>query len=812
MRLKLVFSIIGSLLLLSTLSAASSSQLTEVGLQSKDNATTLTIRATGAFTHTEYRPTENLLLVDLAGVSAAKMENKSRELHGQFPGVESYHVVGYRGASGAETTRVELTLASNAVVNVVDARNAVSVHVLAGLPALTQAAAKPVSEPVAASKIPFTPAKTENSAFRASARTVRVQKVSVFRGKDGMNIEISASGAMQPKAMKLTAPDRIVIDIPNALPTSVKRQIAVNSNEVKAIRVSHYQVSPPATRIVIDMASAQEFELSSSGVHSILKLHGMTVAASAPAVKVSVPDTKIASAPASPAASARLEAKNTVIVEPVYTVRPATAADIAPEENKAQKPSPVSRAAEAASHFAVPMPEIPLSNANASMKPRQPSMTPAMLQAASLQAPAATQQSVGCNSGRYNGEPISVNLKEVDLRDFFRLIHDISGLNVVLDPLVKGSLTIVLDDVPWDQALSIVLKNNGLDCQLEGNVLRIATTSTIKKEADDRRLQVEAQSLAVELTTVNRYLSYAVASEVVVTLKSFLSSRGSVIPDNRTNSLIISDIPNVIPNVDRLIKQLDTKTPEVEIEARVVAATRNFARDIGTQLGFGFKNGPTEVTGAGGGFSNLVGGLTGLVGAGTIPFFSNLGAGANTSSGIGVATSAGNYRLDFILTLGESRGLLKILSRPRVVTQNNISAVIRQGQSIPVVTAAQLGGPPTVSYVQAFLRLTVKPQITNEGTIFLNVDVENTTPDFSRVTSNQPNPLLLTQQATTQVLVTDGGTVVIGGVIQTQNNIAITQVPLLGNIPVFGNLFKKRAVQTSTQELIFFITPKIVQT
>ena len=815
MRLKLVFGIIGSLLLLSTLSAASSSQLTEVGLQSKDNATTLTIRATGAFTHTEYRPTENLLLVDLAGVSAAKMENKSRELHGQFPGVESYHVVGYRGASGAETTRVELTLASNAVVNVVDARNAVSVHVLAGLPAVSQAAAKPVMESGAASKVSSTPAKTENPASRSSAKTVRVQKVSVFRGKDGMNIEISASGAMQPKAMKLTAPDRIVIDIPNALPTSVKRQIAVNSNDVKSIRVSHYQATPPATRIVVDMASAQGFELVNSGAHTILKLHATVASASSPAAKVNVPDSKIAAAAVAPAASvttAPLEAKNTVMVEPVYTVRPATAADIAPEEHKAQKPSPVTRAAEAASHFAVPMPEIPLSNANASMKPRQPSMTPAMLQAASLQAPAATQQSVGCNSGRYNGEPISVNLKEVDLRDFFRLIHDISGLNVVLDPQVKGSLTIVLDDVPWDQALSIVLKNNGLDCQLEGNVLRIATTSTIKKEADDRRLQVEAQSLAVELTTVNRYLSYAVASEVVPTLKSFLSSRGSVIADNRTNSLIISDIPTVIPNVDRLIKQLDTKTPEVEIEARVVAATRNFARDIGTQLGFGFKNGPTEVTGAGGGFSNLVGGLTGLVGAGTIPFFSNLGAGTNTSSGIGVATSAGNYRLDFILTLGESRGLLKILSRPRVVTQNNISAVIRQGQSIPVVTAAQLGGPPTVSYVQAFLRLTVKPQITNEGTIFLNVDVENTTPDFSRTTGTQPNPLLLTQQATTQVLVTDGGTVVIGGVIQTQNNVAITQVPLLGNIPVFGNLFKRRAVQTSTQELIFFITPKIVQT
>jgi len=154
--------------------------------------------------------------------------------------------------------------------------------------------------------------------------------------------------------------------------------------------------------------------------------------------------------------------------------------------------------------------------------------------------------------------------------------------------------------------------------------------------------------------------------------------------------------------------------------------------------------------------------------------------------------------------------LLKILSRPRIITQNNIQAVVRQGVQIPVVTAAQLGGPPTTSYVQAFLRLTVTPQITVENTIFLNVDVENTVPDFSQEVSG--NPTLDTQQATTQVLVTDGGTVVIGGVIQTQNSVHIDQVPVLGSIPGLGNLFKHRAVATQTQELFFFITPKIVQT
>ncbi|HXM11586.1 MAG TPA: type II and III secretion system protein, partial [Terriglobales bacterium] len=155
--------------------------------------------------------------------------------------------------------------------------------------------------------------------------------------------------------------------------------------------------------------------------------------------------------------------------------------------------------------------------------------------------------------------------------------------------------------------------------------------------------------------------------------------------------------------------------------------------------------------------------------------------------------------------------LLKVLSRPRVVTQNNIQAVVKQGVQIPIVTAAQLGGPPTSTYVSAFLRLTVTPQITSEGTIFLNVDVENTLPNFG-VTNSSGNPELITQQATTQVLVTDGGTVVIGGVIQTQNSLAIEQVPLLGDIPYLGNLFKHRTVTTSNQELIFFITPRIIQT
>jgi type IV pilus assembly protein PilQ len=444
--------------------------------------------------------------------------------------------------------------------------------------------------------------------------------------------------------------------------------------------------------------------------------------------------------------------------------------------------------------------------------------------AVNLAAEQKTQLSQPATVGgpKYTGEPISVNLKDVDLKDFFRLIHEISGLNVVLDPNVKGSLTIVLDDVPWDQALDIVLKNNDLARQLDGNVLRIATVDTLRKEAESHRAQQEAEALAVEKVTITRFLSYAHSKDVVPTIKQFLSQRGDVISDDRTNALIIQDIPSAIPSIDRLLTQLDRKTQEVEIEARVVAATRSFAREIGTQLGFGWGNGHTAVGGASSVGSSPISTFGGapqwmFVGntppsattGSQIPLFSNLGV-TQPNSGISLLNFSNNVRLDAILTLAESRGLLKILSRPRVVTQNNIQALVKQGVRVPIVTQAQLGGPPTVTYVDAFLRLTVVPQITSEGTIFLNVDVENTSPDFGHAV--QGNPTLITQQATTQVLVTDGGTVVVGGVIQTQNSVSVDQVPLLGNIPYLGNLFKHRNVSTSNSELIFFITPRIIQT
>ena len=660
----------------------------------------------------------------------------------------------------------------------------------------------------------------------AAAQTPnQLDRVNVVRGTDEIRVEMSSRGTLSPKLSTLDSPARVIVDLPETVMATGRTHIAVGADGVKGVRIGTDGQTHPTTRIVVDLDQACAYELTPGPAGKlVLTLHANAVAKAAAETKtVAVSAPVAASAATSPATKA--DAKDSsapsdfVVVQPTYQAKNVTT-DAKDVKNENTSDEPTVRAEEAAARFSdkTAAELLPVSAHSTQAQNQAPTITPAVNLAAEQKAQAGQQPAA--IGPKYTGEPISVNLKDVDLKDFFRLIHEISGLNVVLDPNVHGTLTVVLDDVPWDQALDIVLKNNELARELEGNVLRIATVETLKHEADGRRAQIESETLAVEKVSVTRFLSYAKARDVIVTVKKFLSQRGDVVADERTNAVIVNDIPKTLPIIDRLLTQLDRKTQEVEIEARVVAATRSFARDIGTQFGFGWGNGHSAIGGnqGAGASPTTVGGLTpGYItvpGAGTgtgssIPLFSNLGSAAPTS-GLSFVNASNTVRIDAVLSLAESRGLLKVLSRPRVVTQNNIQALVKQGVRVPIVTQAQLGGPPTVTYVDAFLRLTVTPQITSENTIFLNVDVENTTPNFGQEVNG--NPELITQQATTQVLVTDGGTVVIGGVIQTQNSINISQVPVLGNLPYLGNLFKHTTVTTSNQELIFFITPRIIQT
>jgi type IV pilus assembly protein PilQ len=305
-------------------------------------------------------------------------------------------------------------------------------------------------------------------------------------------------------------------------------------------------------------------------------------------------------------------------------------------------------------------------------------------------------------------------------------------------------------------------------------------------------------------------------------MKKFLSSRGDILADSRSNTLIIRDIPGVLPVLDNLLRQLDRKSQQVEIEARVVAANRSFSREIGTELAAAF--GPQG--------GSVVGGATAVgtspvihtpappfcVGSnctttspttptsGSLPLLTNLGASVPTS-GFSYLFQNSRVSLDTIITAAEERGVGKLISKPKVITQNNQKAIVKQGTKIPVQTI--VNNTVSVQFVDAVLELDVTPQITAEGTIYMDVDVKNDQID-SAIPRVQGIPAIDTQESNTKVLIADGGTVVIGGVIVTQQRTDISQVPLLGSLPVVGNLFKHTTVSSTAQELLFFLTPRIL--
>jgi type IV pilus secretin PilQ/predicted competence protein len=641
---------------------------------------------------------------------------------------------------------------------------------------------------------------------RATAAASVISSVALTQAPQHASVRVEGVGRLDVRAARIQNPDRLVLDFSGARLAVDKRAISGESAPVLGVRLGQFR--PNVARVVIDLTEATPYQISREGT-AVVVLFEML--ASSPSVSHSPSTT---TADLTPQARAEFH----------YTAA-APRSVVSHASKSLQIPSP---------RFPLPgeltQPSFVLASFGAKTEPArpQPSAQQAAQQAVQQAGNAANtmatanSQTGGPAPTKYTGEPISVNLKDVDLKDFFRLIHEISGLNVILDPAVKGSLTIVLDEVPWDQALDIVLQNNGLDKQLNGNVLRIATRDTLKREAETQRDLDKAQAEAVAPVTVTRVLSYAKAATMKDTLKKFLSTRGDILSDDRSNQLVIRDIPSVIPTVDNLIRQLDRKAQQVEIEARVVSASRTFAQDLGTELGFSgvttsgrsvFQGNPAVGASGQNPFTPLT---PPVVTPGTqpsgngitngLPLVTNFAAGSPTTS-IGFSHRSPNFALDFFITAAESKGVGKLLSKPKVITQNNEKATIKQGTKIPIQTT--INNTISVQYIDAVLKLEVTPQITAEGTIFMDVLVENTQIDQG-IPRIQGVPALDTQSTQTKVLVADGGTVVIGGVIVTSQNSTITETPLIGSLPIIGRLFKRTNVSINSAELLFFLTPRIV--
>ena len=637
----------------------------------------------------------------------------------------------------------------------------------------------------------------------ATVTAAVISSVAITQAPERAAVRVEGEGRLDVHAGRMQNPDRLVLDFAGARLAVQKTVIPGISAPVRGVRVGQYL--PDVARVVIDLTAATPYQVSRDGEAVVIYFETPST-------------TPVESVPSMTTLTSRQNEKT----RPEFHYSAASPRLVAGRSVKDLKIS--------APRFALPgeltQPSITLASFSERKEPVRPDSTTqqaaqqavqqantaATTMATSSQAQAQAAAAPSPAAGKYTGEPISVNLKDVDLKDFFRLIHEISGLNVVLDPAVKGSLTIVLDEVPWDQALDIVLQNNSLDKQLNGNVLRIATRATLKNEAETQRDLEKAQAEAIAPVTVTRVLSYAKAASMSTTLKKFLSSRGDILFDDRSNQIIIRDIPSVIPIIDNLIRQLDRKSQQVEIEARVVSASRSFALDIGTQLGFaGRSTGGRSIIGG----DSAVGASTVsntpppfLTSQGTtsLPLNTNLGAGAPTS-GLFLGHRSPNFAVDLFITAAEAKGVGKLLSKPKVITQNNEKATVKQGTKIPIQTT--INNTISVQFIDAVLKLEVTPQITAEGTVFMDVLVENPQIDngIPRVSGI---PALNTQSAETKVTVADGGTVVIGGVIISSQRTDIQQVPLVGSLPLIGHLFKRTSVTTTSQELMFFLTPRII--
>ena len=446
--------------------------------------------------------------------------------------------------------------------------------------------------------------------------------------------------------------------------------------------------------------------------------------------------------------------------------------------------------------------------------PEKPPVKPEVEPPEEVTRPAA----IVSREDRYTGEIIgALRFYEADIRDVILWIADFAGLNVIFDPEVRGAVTCDLRYIPWDQALDIILRQHKFGRTVDGNILRIATVATLTREDEERRKLEESRELAGPLQTKYYELSYARAGDIRTLLANKISSRGELTIDERTNMLIITDVIDRFDLLEQLIAVLDTPTPQVSIEARVVEATSNFVKNLGIQWGFRGDMDPFHGNQTSLQFPNSInvdgamipqGVVTRGIGGALGGYAINLPAPSfSTAVGISFANVMNSAVIDLALSALETSGEGRIISSPSITTQNNHQAEIVQGRQIPIQTVANF--TTSVRFQNAALELRATPQITAEGTIIMDIVIRNDAADFANLVNGIPP--ITTQSATTRVMVPDGGTTVIGGIYRTEDSITREKVPFLHKIPILGLLFKNFARTKQHRELLIFITPRIIQ-
>ena len=797
--------------------ASEGATLRAVTVSASPTGQELVMRVDGSYTYKSVQAAPDALFIDLAG---AKLGGVPRSGLWVNPLMSGYKLLPYQDASGQSVVRVQVD--TKQVSPFAVQRQGSTLRVIFGQAAPSLAVAAPAANPPSASPATAPIPVTSPAPARGP---LRVSNVTIAQGESGeTSVDVATSGTASYRVTRLPNPSRLVMDIEGAQNAAHQRSYAGGTLVLRDVRIGQFREKDPAiVRVVADLNGDPVFDVHSTpaGVRIDLRPRLGTKPASA-ALRTTTPASQALPVAAKPVETASVPAAR--MIEPKVSTpaphaeivkrTPAVAAPLPAETKDAPNPDVHSTLPPAGSS-----PQVA-----AAPTPAPPGETPESLraeyaarlltpgkEASPLAAQGTLPGSVGPiieGTPRYTGEPISLNLKEVDLKDFFRLIHEISGLNIIIDPNVSGNVTLVLDSVPWDQALDIVMKNNRLGKVMEGNVLRIARMETLTAEQESTTKLAAARMDAEPLVTVFQPINYAKATAIATLLKSWagggaLTRRGTVLVDERANTVIFSDVQTQIPIIQSIISKLDRKAKQVLIEARVVLATADFTRQLQGALS-GSK--PNTAPG-----NTLVGGTTGLNGiiktATTAPTQTITTGGAAGFGAVAITNASSRYLINAVIAASEERDQAKTISRPTIVTQNNVLGMVQQGTQVPVQTT--INNTITVNYVDATLRLDVTPQITDDGNIFMMIKVTNASVG-ALVVSAAPN--INTQQATTQVLVPDGGTVVFGGITVTTRSKNATYLPWVGSIPVIGHLFKASNTQDNDLELLFFVSPKILIT
>jgi len=601
-----------------------------------------------------------------------------------------------------------------------------------------------------------------------------------------VNIKINLTGEALTQTFALDNPSRLVVDLLNTQYQRPSLAYQIGRANVEKLRVGQFKSSDPCpiTRLVFDLKDAGWYSLDTS--RNELNITFFTPS------EATMRENKVEKVQTAQNEPVQTVMANALPVEPARSVKE--------PENQPEEAEPLKIKSQPVVDTPAGEPE-PKMPANPQVQPQE-TFKPRVISGA---------------EERYSGEIISMKFKDADLRDVILYLADFAGLNVIFDPEVRGTVTCNLQEVPWDQALEIVLRQNKMGKVIEGNVLRIAPMSTLSREDEELRKLKESKELAGPVQVKTITLSYSKARDVQGLLKSRLSKTGEIVIDERTNTLIISEVRDRMELLEKLISVLDTPTPQVSIEARIVEATSTFIRNLGIQWGYKgiidpFYGNQTSIQ-----FPNKIladgamipqGIVTKGIGGPLGGYAVNLPAPAfNSAIGFSFANVLDTFRLDVALSGLETSGNGRIISSPKVTTQNNQAAEIIQGRQIPVQTVANF--TVTTRYVNAALELRATPQITAEGTIIMNIEIQNNAADFANLVNGIPP--ITTQSAKTTVMVPDGGTTVIGGIYRTEDSVTRDRVPYLHSIPILGALFRSFARTRQNRELLIFITPRIIK-